>query len=216
MAVDMSGSVCNSGTGSECLECRAGALGGFLSVLFGSDCRDSWVSQDTCCNNFGRVKEFAGLMVDSLGSFPADKSFSVVQFATSAELVGGLSSAQRTAAVVAGLDYTGGLTNHAAAIDMCQRTLPYDAGRKNFMMLITDGVSSEPGFDPQGAAVAAALRAKSDGTFVVPVFISPNGNDSISLSFMRRLSSDGKVFDVSDFDSLNNLQDRLIDQVSCS
>jgi len=81
-------------------------------------------------------------------------------------------------------------------------------------MLITDGVSSEPN-DPEGYAEAAATAAKFDGTFIIPVFISPN-NDWSALSFMMRLSSDGKVFDVTDFDSLNSLQDRLVDQVSCA
>lgn len=82
-------------------------------------------------------------------------------------------------------------------------------------MLVTDGVSSEPDYDPEGAAELAATSAKLDGTFIIPVFISPN-NDWTALAFMRRISSDGKVFDVTDFDSLNSLQARLVDQVSCS
>ena len=82
-------------------------------------------------------------------------------------------------------------------------------------MLITDGVSSEPGFDPEGEALAAARVAKTDGTFIIPVFISPD-NDWNARVFMSQLSSDGKVFDVTDFESLSSLKDSLITQVSCS
>mmetsp|Transcript_16646 Transcript_16646/g.30126 ORF Transcript_16646/g.30126 Transcript_16646/m.30126 type:complete len:208 (+) Transcript_16646:3879-4502(+) len=207
----MSGSVCSDGMGSECNECRAA----FLPIFFTSECRDKFVSEDTCCNNFANVKEFSSLMVDLLGEFPAEKSFSLVQFATDAQLVSGLSSTSQTLLVIDRLDYTGGFTNHAAAIQKCRGVLPTWDGRKNFIMLITDGVSSEPGLDPEGAAEAAASSAKRDGTFIIPIFISPR-NDLSALAFMRRLSSDGKVFDVTDFGSLDRLQDSLVNQVSCS
>lgn len=208
----MSGSICNDGTGSECLDCRAS----FLPFFFSSECKDTFVNEDTCCNNFANVKEFSSTMVNLLDDFDAEKSFSVVQFSTTAQLVSSrLSSAELASPVIDQLDYTGGLTNHASAIQTCQESLPSFDDRKNFIMLITDGVSSEPGYDPEGAAESAALSAKADGTFIIPVFISPY-NDWSALAFMRRLSSDGKVFDVTDFDSLNSLQGRLIDQVSCS
>mmetsp|Transcript_11736 Transcript_11736/g.28840 ORF Transcript_11736/g.28840 Transcript_11736/m.28840 type:complete len:208 (-) Transcript_11736:118-741(-) len=207
----MSGSVCNNGSRSECTACRAS----FLPFFFQSECRDSSVGEDTCCNNFANVKAFSSLMVRLLGDFPAEKSFSVVQFATNAQMVSRLASADQAVRVIKQLDYTGGMTNHASAIQTCQQTLPSFDNRKNFIMLITDGMSSEPGWDPEGAAEAAAMDAKSDGTFIIPVFISPY-NDWSELDFMGRLSSDGKVFDVTGFDSLNSLQDRLVDQVSCS
>jgi len=212
IAIDMSGSVCNDDTGSECTRCRAA----FLPMFFDSECRDRSVSEDTCCENFGIVKEFSSLMVNSLGDFPAEKSFSVVQFATNAQLAGGLASAEQALTVIDRLDYTGGLTNHASAIQMCQGMLPSSGDRKNFIMLITDGISSEPFLDPEGEAENAATSAKSDGTFIIPIFISPYANDWSALAFMSRLSSDGKVFDVTDFESLDGLQDRLVDQVSCS
>lgn len=215
LAVDMSGSVCNDGSGSECQSCRSSS---FLPMFFASECRDNSVDEDTCCGNFAKVKAFSSLMVTSLDDFPADKSFSIVQFATNAQLVSELSSTEGVLPVIERLDYTGGLTNHAAAIQTCQQTFSDgdNSGRKNFVMLITDGVSTEPGFDPAAAAEAAAMAARSDGTFLIPVFISPNGNDPGAYAFMRRLSSDGKVFDVTDFDSLDSLQDRLVDQVSCA
>merc|ERR1739841_61764 len=98
-------------------------MGSFLPSFFGSECRDSFVDEDTCCNNFAKVKEFSGIMVNLLGDFPADKSFSVVQFSTSAQIVSGLSSVEQTSQVINQFDYTGGLTNHASAIQKCQQTL---------------------------------------------------------------------------------------------
>ena len=50
----------------------------------------------------------------------------------------------------------------------------------------------------------------------MPVFIRKNVNDVISKQFMESLSSDGYVFDVSNFSSLTNLRDVLVEQVSCS
>ena len=212
----MSGSVCNDGDGSDCEGCSPPTFFG-LNIFFLPDCRDSFVSEDTCCNNFANVKDFSSIMVNLLDGFNSEKDFSVVQFATNAQLVSNLSSAEQTDQVIERLDYTGGFTNHASAIQTCQQTLPSrgSSGRKNFIMLVTDGVPSEPDFDPEGAAESAASFAKSQGTVIIPVFISPY-NDFSALSFMRRLSSDGKVFDVTDFDSLDSLQDSLIEQVSCS
>ncbi|KAL3826917.1 hypothetical protein ACHAXA_005997 [Cyclostephanos tholiformis] len=213
IAVDMSGSVCNDGDGSDCLTCPGASL--LSTIGLASECRDTSVSEDTCCTNFGKVKEFSSIMVNLLGNFPADKSFSVVQFATNAQLVRTLSSADDTISTIDRLEYTGGMTNHESAIQTCQQSLPSYDDRKNFIMLITDGLSSVPEFDPEGAAEAAATSAKSDGSFIIPVFISPD-NDLSALEFMSRLSSDGIVFDVTDFDTLSSLHDRLIDQVSCS
>lgn len=213
LAVDMSGSVCNDGKGSECHDCEGQAE--YFPLFFSSECRDSFVSKDTCCDNFAKVKEFSSLVVDLLGDFSVAKSFSVVQFATDARTASGPTSAAHARRVIDGLDYTGGRTNHADALRRCQRSFPAGGRRQNFIMLVTDGVSSEPDFDPFGAAEVAATSAKFDGTFIIPVFISSN-NDWGAQEFMQSLSSDGKVFDVTSFAGLNSLLDRLVDQVSCA
>lgn len=234
LAVDMSGSVCNGDSGSDCLECRTSLLGSLLPMFFSSECRDGTVSEDTCCTNFANVKDFSSLVVDALGELPGENSFSVVQFATNAQLVSGRSTAARARAVLDGLDYTGGLTNHAAAIGRCRGSLAASpsgplssddgasvlpwapaAARRDVLVLVTDGVPSEPAADPEGAAAAAARAARDDGIVIVPVFIAPD-NDGSALSFMRGLSSDGEVFDVTDFASLDSVRDRLVQQVSCS
>lgn len=213
----MSGSVCNDNSGSECIGCKADRFFSFLAFLpsFFPQCRDGSVDEDTCCENFAKVKDFSSALVGLLDRFPATKSFAVVQFATHARLARGPSPAARATEAIDRLDYTGGLTNHAAAIWTCRRNLPARGDAKNLIVLVTDGVSSEPGFDPAREAEETAASAKRDGIHVVPVFISGR-NEPSALSFMKRLSSDGEVFDVTDFDGLDSLQGRLVDQVSCS
>ena len=155
-------------------------------------------------------------MVNALGQLPGEQSFSIVQFATDAALVSGLASADDTMFTIDALSYSGGVTNHADAINTCQQTLSVSPfpNRENFIMLITDGESSAPELDPEAAAEAAATNAKNAGTFIIPIFISPT-NDWDTLTFMRRLSSDNQVFDVTGFESLDSLKDRLVNQVSC-
>ena len=217
LAVDMSGSVCNNGSGSECIDCDQSFLDDIISIFTQTGCRDNGVDVRTCCSNFASVKQFSSLMVGALEELRADKSFSVVQFATNAQLVSNLNPVQETTRVIENLlVYTGGLTNHQAAINMCQGTFRSFPGRKNFILLVTDGVPSEPFADPEGAAEVAADAAKAEGTHIIPVFIAATGNDLQALEFMRRLSSDGEVFDVYDFSTLNSLQDRLLDEVSCA
>lgn len=162
------------------------------------------------------VVDFSKNMVEVLGEFPADQSFSVVQFGTYAVLASGLSSMEQTLLSLDRLDYSGGATNHADAINLCQETLSSSQhpDRKKFIMLVTDGVPTIPEYNPQAAATDAADDAKDAGTFVIPVFISPT-YDVDTIEFMSGLSSDGQVFDVSDFGSLGSLQDSLVNQVSC-
>jgi hypothetical protein len=207
IAVDMSGSVCN---------------GGFFGLGSGScegcplfDCRNIFLDQDTCCNNFGTIKTFSQLMIRALAEFPAEKDFSIVQFATNASIVSRPQSANDALSTVNQLSYTGGVTNHAEAIASCRQSLSSSQipGRKNFIMLITDGEPTAPENDPSGAATLAAAQAKNDGMFIIPIFISPTYTYD---PFMSALSSDGKVFDVTDFDGLLNLQEALVNQVSCS
>lgn len=210
----MSGSVCNEGNGSDCDECRAD----FLPLFFDSECKDSGLSEDICCRNFERVQNFAKLIVGRLDEFDARKSFSTVVFASTAKTVGSLGSTSQTIDVLNSLDYSGGTTNHRDAINRCRQTLNSgNPSRKKFILIVTDGVSTAPdGLDPESAAEEAAMQAQFlDDAFIIPVFISPF-NDFDALSFMSRLSSDGQVFDVTDFESLASLEERLVEQVSCS
>ncbi len=211
LAVDMSGSVCNGGLlgnfglgSDDCVGCP----------IFG--CRNLFLDQDTCCNDFNTIRTFSQLIIGALAEFPAEKDFSIVQFATDASIVSLPQPATDALSTVNNLAYSGGITNHAAAISSCRQSLSssQNPGRKNFIMLITDGEPTAPE-NAEAAANLAATQAKSDGILIIPIFISPV-YDAVALSFMRGLSSDNKVFDVTDFDGLLNLQDALVNQVSCS
>lgn len=166
-------------------------------------------------------------MIQSLSEFPADKTFSIVQFATEGELISLMETNYEALSTVDQLFYSGGITNHAEAISECRRSLSASHAfqqsasaatvpHQNIMVLITDGKPTTPEDDPLGAALSQARIAKEEnGLFIIPVFISPKF-DGDALSFMRDLSSNDKVFDVVDFESLNTLKDRLLEEVSCS
>ena len=82
-------------------------------------------------------------------------------------------------------------------------------------MLITDGDPSEPkATSPTGAAQRAARKAKGEGSFIIPVMISKS-IEKETMQYMESISSAGSVFNVSDFSSLNMLQETLITRVSC-
>mmetsp|Transcript_2084 Transcript_2084/g.3816 ORF Transcript_2084/g.3816 Transcript_2084/m.3816 type:complete len:640 (-) Transcript_2084:202-2121(-) len=217
IAVDMSGSICSNESG--CIGCPS------------DTCRDEFVTQGTCCNNFAFVKGFASLMIQSLSNFPAEKTFSIVQFATEGQLISLMETNDEALSTIDQLYYTGGITNHAEAISECRRSLSASLAfqqsaiatsdstfvpPKNIMVLITDGKPTTPDDDPLGAAMKQARKAREENeVFIIPVFISPR-YDSDALSFMRGLSSNDKVFDVVDFESLKTLKDRLLEEVSCS
>ena len=125
------------------------------------------------------------------------------------------------------LYYIGGITNHAEAISECRRSLSAAHSfqqtssantipHQNFMVLITDGKPTTPDDDPLDAALSEARKAREENClFIIPVFISPKyGGDA--LSFMRGISSNDRVFDVVDYESLNTLKDQLLKEVSCS
>ncbi|KAL7522406.1 hypothetical protein ACHAWX_007092 [Stephanocyclus meneghinianus] len=207
LALDNSGSICGFGI-DDCLFCEP-AL--FCSNLF------SFLPPSTCCNNYADIIEFSKLMVFALEQFEAEKSFSLVQFATNAQLISNLATANVTLDVLDNVRYTGGSTEFGEPIRLCQQSFASssDPNRKNFIMLITDGLPATTSPDPVIVAQEEADNAKSNGTIIIPVFISEY-NDAYALAFMSSLSSDGEVFDVTGFASLDTLKDSLIEQVSCS
>lgn len=113
--------------------------------------------------------------LDSEESMTSRESFSVVKFATSASVVTGLAPSSETVKKLNDLVYSGGYTNHAAAIDSYQLTLSApttDADRKNVILFVTDGVATRPEANPYGAANVAASKAKEEGTVILPVYTS--------------------------------------------
>ncbi|KAL7544749.1 hypothetical protein ACHAWF_008108, partial [Thalassiosira exigua] len=203
------GSICNGSFGSECLDCQREVF-----LFLTNRCGESDVDMDTCCNNFAKMQEFSSDLVFSLDAYPKEKAFSIVRFSTDATEVEALSPAGDVIKAIEKLDYSGGLTNHESAIETCQRSFDTIPGRKNFIMLVTDGEASTPSWNAEALAEQAAEVAKSGGTYIIPVFISTGRIiDQSALEYMQRLGSAGTVFYVNDFDSLNDLQSELIDQV---
>lgn len=206
LALDNSGSVCNFGVG-ECLLCEPSL---FCSNLF------SFLPRQQCCQNYVDMIEFSKLMILALDQFEADKSFSLVQFATTAQLTSGLSSSEETIDALDTMQFTGGSTDHADAIRQCQNSFDMspDPNRQNFIMLITDGLPSTTYLYPEVVAEEEASYAKESGTFMIPIFISEN-YDAYAGNFMTSLSSNGQFFDVTGFQSLDTLKDELVQTISC-
>lgn len=154
-------------------------------------------------------------MVSSLGSLPVENSFSVVQFATNGLIESNLTSANETLGILDDMVYAGGGTNHEEAIQKCQETFTYaPEKRKELIVIVTDGIPIVPKPDPEGAATAAAALAKKEGVSIIPLFIS-DSKDPDAIRFMRSLSSNDQIFDVSDFNGLENVRESLENQVAC-
>jgi len=215
IALDASGSVCAPIGTRDCSFCTP--------TVF---CKDDGFQVDTCCENYQNVKDFASVIVESLDDLPVEKSFSLVQFASDAAVESNLGSAQDTLDTINSLIYTGGATNHKAAFEKCMETFSTSNGnkkqfikrngrnRKELILVITDGISTLPKPDPVGVAEAAATVVKEEGVAIVPVFISDK-RDPEAIAFMRRISTTGAAFDVTDFDSLDSIKDSLVDELAC-
>ncbi len=151
-------------------------------------------------------------MINALNMVDIESSFSIVMFATDAEILSNLASADEALVSLDELTFTGGRTNHAAAINSCRTSLESSAqnDRKNILLLITDGSPSEPDGLSEFAAEMAAAEAKSGKIFIIPVMIK-----QLLHAYLQRISSDGTIFDASDFDVLDSLKDKLVAHVSC-
>jgi Mg-chelatase subunit ChlD len=151
-------------------------------------------------------------MINTLSTISSESSFSIVPFATNAELVSSLVSADEALDSLDAITFTGGRTNHAAAIISCRTSLESspESDRKNLLLLITDGSPSEPEGLPGFAADIAAADAKSVGIFIIPTTIKQEVSP-----YLQRMSSDGAAFYASDFDVVDSLQEILLAQVSC-
>lgn len=81
--------------------------------------------------------EFSKLMVSALDQFEGEQNFSVVQFATSAQLVADLNTADEAMEILDTVQFTGGSTDHATAIRECQSSFANsDPSRQNFIMMV--------------------------------------------------------------------------------
>lgn len=210
LALDMSGSLCNKGYGGDCISYWTG------EPCDGDVCRDYSFTQATCCSNFAAVRDFSSSLVTALEEVSSGIQFSVVKFASDAEIASELSAGDATLSTMDNLAYSGGLTNHESAIQKCQSTFENSTDeRKNTILLVTDGVSTKPFIDPTGKAEAAATSAKDEGTTIIPVFISTSSDkEQEGLDLMSKLSSTDEVIAVDDFDGLASISESLVIEVA--
>ena len=140
---------------------------------------------------------------------------SVVQFSTTASRVSRLSSSSVVIPLVNELDYKGGLTNHAEALERCREAFlgTRDPNMRNVILLVTDGVAAWPRGNPFGEAHSAPVLVKNEGTYIRPVFI--DGQNQQQLDYMSSLSSNGEVSEGNSFGELPALNKNLLPEILC-
>mmetsp|Transcript_15633 Transcript_15633/g.33294 ORF Transcript_15633/g.33294 Transcript_15633/m.33294 type:complete len:728 (+) Transcript_15633:224-2407(+) len=212
-AVDQSGSVCNKSngiSGFECIDCQPAFY-----------CNSPGYDTETCCYNFQLVKDFCRDMIISLDALASDSRFSIVKFSTLASIDSELSTADETVVVLDDMIYSGGLTNHADAISVCQQSFqPADTnnGWRNFIVLITDGAPSQPEDRGEEAALEASADVKADGSYIIPILVSSTLDATTNNLFalMEAIaSSDGNVLNVENFEELDSVVNILLDDITC-
>lgn len=203
IAIDMSGSVCNRGTGYKCTECVPHAM-----------CNDDGVDLSTCCGNFHNVIQFSKAIISIFGTIPSDQSYSIVGFATNTSFVSNLETTSDAYRSLDNLVYTGGVTNHAGAISSCQQKLSEVDGRKKVILLITDGEPSEPEDTAKEDAIIASTLAKEAGSILIPVMISEDSIDNRTTKYMTEISS-RKLFFNTSLSTLDSFEESILSKVMC-
>lgn len=149
------------------------------------------------------------MMVSSLDDMSKSQRFSLVPFADAAQVLASSTSAENAQEELLDLEYSAGTTNLSDALTKCQSSFE-SPDRKNFIIVITDGAPND-----LISADLAATAAKDAGTTIFPVYVEPFSS-SYAFDFMRQISSDGSVFDVTQFEDLDTLQQKLLNRISCS
>ena len=207
----MSGSICNGPTDSQCIGCPDDG-----------QCREPSIALNSCCSNFDNIKKLAIAIVNSFDELPTEKFYTLVHFASDAQLVIGLAFTGTTISNIEQLVYTGGMDNHAGAISACERSFDtswYAADtRRNAILLITDGLSDTFPTNGEHEANIVAAAAKGEGTVIVPVLVPPDApDDTAGIDFVTGLSSDGVLADLRDYDvsKILQLRERVVSLLSC-
>ena len=191
--------MCNRGVGAECLGCAPA-----------DTCADEGYDADRCCANFLDVTFFMRNMTGSLGPVTPVQLYLFVEFATEASTTALLVSPRDALDALNGIAYAGGRTNHAGAIRACAST--WDARRSgNVLLLITNGWPTVPGENPRYTSLQAAREAEQRGAFIIPVMITQNVIVTPeSTAYLKELSTDGTVFEVSNFGALDSIRESLL------
>merc|ERR1712060_193956 len=207
IAVDSSGSICNkSPQQQQCNGCWPH-----------NSCRDSFITEDTCCSNFHDVQVFASTLVARLDEeLKGSNNFSLVQFADESSIQSELTSCDTEIQRVSEISYSGGMTNTEAALTSCHATLE-SSNKRKYVVLVTDGVptTSDREGEPVHAALDAADELKMDDIFIITAFIDRTINDDSGKELMMQISSGDSLYNVADFDDLDTIVDSVAEPVLC-
>lgn len=203
-AIDMAGSVCNGESVALCERCDP-------------FCQQQGFGSTNCCETFVEVKSHASFGINVLSDLPVESSYSIVQYASQAQIVQRLTSESQALGRLGWLAYTGGLSDYKNAIGLCQESLPRN-GRKNLIIIIGGGLGDHRKVS-ESEAVAAASLAKASGAVIVPILISPGPTvHSGAMSFFQKMATEVVIDareDLSAFDRAR-FRDLLEDQVKCT
>lgn len=189
-----------------------------------STCADSGVNTKSCCNNFLSMKRFALQLVNKFELWYGanGNKYAIKEFSTIATGEAALESDKtKIFEDINGATFTGGEnddTDIEKVIDSCQSTLGTTAGREQLIVLLTDGMATQPTPNPtaEANARAAATDAKNAGTFIVPVHLISGGNSDKQEVFMNDLGSGGSYTKVSNIDQLYLQVDNVITEMACN
>jgi len=237
VAIDMSGSICSSGNNPElCLSCDQN----------GSCDAGGFVEGGMCCENNQAVANFASQYIDALdASSDSGGTYSVVHFASNANVASGQGNANNAKDAISTTAYTGGYTNIEDAIDKCMGEL---RGKENpAIVLISDGTptacttangSYKTRFQPtcskdecadcpnggaETAATTLADNASAAGMSLIPVVISSVSTTQNFLESLAKCPADSrdcvvenyKGLQVDSVESLNAVLEPLIQVTAC-
>jgi len=226
IALDESGVLCSNGTPDE--DCTQ------FSTSCESECTGSSAYCDyPACPNFNiETKNFAKDFIDNLLDEAdsqlqidnANVQFSVVTFATMANIDTNLTDSTNAKTTIDNIVYSGGFTNHQDAIRRCQDTLSLAPNGKRFMLLFTagDSTASDGGGENAGPpsseftdeidrdlAIVAAERVKTINPKSLVVTILDR-SVTTNAEFINSLASPNLDFTVDDFTDVSAITTNLI------
>ena len=169
-----------------------------------------------CCQTFVDVKSHATFGINVLSDLPVESSYSIIQYASQAQIVQTLTSSSQALSRLGWLAYTGGLSDYAKSIELCQESLPRN-GRKNLIFVIGGGLGDHRKAS-ESKAVAAASLAKADGAVIVPILISPGPTvHSGAMSFFQMMATEVVIDARKELSAVDRerFRDLLEDAVKC-
>ena len=234
--VDESGSICTNENSSPQL-CNNGNCADVDPITGSTFCDGP--SSSNCdyvdgCPRFNdiagddtpNVKNFTKRFIDEVEDQLANKGvvtsqYSVVEFATTADVTTGLTTPELAKAAVNAIVYSGGYTNLQQGIVKCQDTFATSLAQTQVIVTLTDGEPNrfnDPAQDDGGAAArdaaeAAADTAKLAGIDIATVYVLGGPSDG-STFLKEKIASPDLDFEDLSFPDAQELADAILDSVS--